>query len=92
MLILFTLLQGPAIIPEYGIPTGIAGLVLWFWRQDRKDRAEEKKADAARYEALSQDFRHIVQDNTAAIQRLTDALGTRTVQCPFLGPADSVRA
>lgn len=76
--------------PEYVASTGLAGLVLYFWRQDRRDRAEEKKAEAVRFEGVAKDFRTIVQDNTAAMTRLGDlieprrstALGSRIIPRP----------
>ncbi len=55
---------------------GLAGAMLYFWRQDRRDRAEEKRADVERLTNLAKDFRTIVQDNTVAITRLTDRLDT----------------
>jgi hypothetical protein len=71
-------------IPEYGVSTGIAGFVIYLWRQDRKDRDIERKLQEQRYQTLAEDFRRIVQDNTAAITSLKDSLLQRTVQCPLL--------
>lgn len=81
------LLLQATVIPEWGLSGGVAALVLWFWRQDRADRAAEKLKDAERYEALATDFRQIVQSNTEAMTKLSDALATRTVQCPFVTQA-----
>lgn len=78
MLALLTLIQAaapavPSPLAEYGIPGGIVGLVLYVWRegrkdreQERKDREVERKAQEDRYAALASDFRAIVQENTAS--------------------------
>lgn len=90
-LLLFLSAIGPiSALPEYGIPTGLAGLVLYFWRQDRKDRALEQAKAEERHAALAADFRTIVQENTQAIDALTAALSTRTVQCPWLAHQEDV--
>lgn len=65
-----------------GISTGMASLVLYFWRQDRKDRAEERKAADERHQVLAKDFKEIVQGNTIAMTRLTDSLSGRVI-CPL---------
>jgi len=69
----------------YGISTGIAGLVIYLWRQDRKDRDTERALQETRYAELAGDFRRIVQENTAAITSLKDSLATRTGTCPLAG-------
>jgi hypothetical protein len=89
MLALFLLQASATIIPEYGIPTGVAGLVLWFWRQDRSDRMREREAQEKRHHELAEDFRRIVQDNTRAITLLTDMVAARTTKCPFVERAEA---
>lgn len=67
--------QGAPIEAFGGVASaGLAGTMLYFWRQDRRDRAEEKRADSERLAKLAENFRTIVQDNTAAMTRLTDRL------------------
>ncbi len=86
MLILLLLLiqtTAPGAIPEYAIPAGTAGLVLWFWRQDRRDREVERKAQEERYAALAEDFRKIVQESTEAVVELREAI--KSGSCPFGG-------
>ncbi len=72
-------------IPEGLISTGVSGMVLYLWREDRKTRAEdqkrvdeERKAERTmeldRYEKLSMEFRTIVQENTEAIVKLTEKI------------------
>ena len=73
--LLDTALPSMGTLPEYGI----AAVVLYFWRQDRSDREKERDAQEARHSALASDFRAIVQENTAAIVALRDALGARHV-------------
>jgi hypothetical protein len=75
--------QGTPSLTEYGVSTGIAGFVIYLWRQDRKDRDVERKAQDVRYSELAADFRRIVQDNTAAITSLKDAMARNTNICPF---------
>jgi len=71
--------------------TGLAGIVLWLWRQDRQQHDADRKdaelrhaaaSDAAekRYSAIANDYRQIVTENTAAIQRLTDALSEQRLK------------
>lgn len=63
----------PSPLTEYGVPTGILGLVLYVWREGRKDREierlareVERQAQEERYASLAEDFRKIVQENTAS--------------------------
>ena len=78
MLFLLALIQAQATDPTsltgYGVSSGIAGLVIYFWRQDRKDRDVERAAQEVRYAELAGDFRKIVQENTAAITSLRDTM------------------
>ena len=85
MLFLLALIQAQAepSLTGYGVSTGIAGLVIYLWRQDRKDRDVERTAQEARYSELAADFRKIVQENTAAITSLKDTLMARTGTCPI---------
>jgi len=87
MLLLLLLQQATSpIIPEYVPATGVAAAVLYFWRQDRADRAKEREAEDMRHGAIASEFRSIVQENTAAITSLREALSrTSQVQCPFIG-------
>jgi hypothetical protein len=61
-------------IPQAGVSTGVAGLVIYFWRQDRKDRETERDAQEKRYQMLAEDFRMIVQENTTAITSLRESI------------------
>ena len=88
MLFILALIQAQAADPSltgYGVSTGIAGLVIYLWRQDRKDRDTERAAQEVRYSELAADFRKIVQENTAAITSLKDTLMTRNGTCPLSG-------
>lgn len=61
-------------LASLGLGGAAAAAILYAWRQDRTDRAEERKADQDRYNALAEDFRSIVQMNTAAFTQLTGAI------------------
>ncbi len=65
--------------PDSFISGGIGAVILFFWRQDRRDRAEVQKIELNRYEALAKDFRTIVEENTRAISTLAESVR----QCPF---------
>lgn len=56
----------------------MAGLILYLWNRDRVacDKRYEALVEASdkRYECLAQDFRKIVQENTAAVVSLREAL------------------
>lgn len=61
--------------PEIGVGLGtgglgLAGVIFYFYRQDRAETAK-------RYEELAGNFRKIVEDNTAAVTSLRDALALR---------------
>jgi len=58
-----------------GVGGAIAVFVIIVWRQDRRTWTSQ-------YERLAGDFRVIVQDNTAAMVKLTDHL-EKVVVCPF---------
>ncbi|MFN7996953.1 MAG: hypothetical protein U0Q18_25285 [Bryobacteraceae bacterium] len=91
------LLQGEMLAPHTLVPTisstGIAGLVLYFWRVDRQDRAKrdeerekqiekQRSEELQRVESITKSFQQIVVDNTKAMQALTDLL-------PFVCKAES---
>lgn len=49
---------------------GLAGIMFWFYREDRK-RAEEKlAASEARLATFTNEFRTIVENNTRAITEI----------------------
>mgnify|MGYP001562818035 FL=1 len=50
-------------LASLGVGGVLAGVIFHFYRQDRKTSED-------RYAALAQDFRTIVQDNTAAMVKL----------------------
>jgi hypothetical protein len=52
------------VLAQFGVGGVLAGILFWFYRQDRKD-AEQK------YGALALDFRSIVEANTRAITKLS---------------------
>jgi len=62
----------PDLSPFAGLGVGgiLAGVMFYFYRQDRKHSEE-------RFAALGSEFREIVQANTAAIVSLKDALNRR---------------
>ncbi len=61
-----------------GIGGVLAGVIFYFYREDRKaseDRLQKMhEACEARLNAITDDFRLIVQENTAASQKLTDLI------------------
>lgn len=61
-----------------GVGGVLAGIMFYFYRRDRKDSGERfatlTKDYGDRYEKLAQDFRTIVQDNTAALTRVVEAI------------------
>jgi len=50
---------------------GLAAWIFYFYRQDRKDAREKMRALLDRYDKHLDDFREIVENNTAAITKLT---------------------
>lgn len=64
-----------------GVGGAIAVLVLILWRMDRRTWSsvyeEDRKHSEERYVALAQEFRIIVRDNTAAMIRLAELIGSR---------------
>lgn len=90
MHLIAALLQSTS-IPDLGIGVGaggLAGVVFYFYRQDRKaneTRLSEIQAEnAKRMDGVLSDFRSIIEANTKAMTALTDQLASRTVQCPMV--------
>ena len=54
-------------LAQYGIGAVMAGVMFVIYRADRR-------ASEDRYAELASEFRSIVQENTVAITKLTDAL------------------
>ncbi len=76
-------------LASLGVGGVLAGILLVFYRQDRKssedrlsqerkaseDRyAQDRKASEDRYAALAMDFRRLVTENTAALTHNTEAV------------------
>lgn len=80
--------------PAIGVgsgPTALSAVMLYFYRQrelqiaaqkveERAALALERKESEARYAALAQDFREIVEKNTAVITRLLEPGASRHVR------------
>ena len=60
-------LEGLKWLAQFGLGAVMAGVMFVIYRADRR-------SSEARFGALANEFRTIVQDNTAAITKLTDAL------------------
>ncbi|MBM4043014.1 MAG: hypothetical protein FJ290_31380 [Planctomycetes bacterium] len=58
----------PEVAPVSAV--GLAGLLFYFYRTDRKHSEE-------RYAELAKDFRELIQHNTAALVGLKDSLNGR---------------
>ena len=54
-------------LPGLGIGGALAVMLFYFYRQDRRESTE-------RYAKLAQDFKTVIQENTAAIQGNTDII------------------
>ena len=61
-------------VAQWTSPVITGGLAIWifhFYRQDRKDARERLRALVDRYDKLAEGFRTIIENNTAAITKLT---------------------
>ena len=58
--------------PVTGI--GLAGLMFWFYREDRKKSEDKLAASEARLAAFTSEFRTIVENNTKAMVELSNHL------------------
>lgn len=79
------MLQSISLEPAVDLVTkaGLAGLILWLWREDRKSRESAATKADERYDGLVRDFRGIVESNTKAMAGLQEALRGRVVDCPW---------
>lgn len=64
-------------LSEFGVSAALSIAVLYFWRQDRQDRAAENKRRDEAYETIARGYRELVQANTEATTRLYDLLRGR---------------
>ena len=53
------------------LTSGLAAWIFYFYRQDRKDARERLRHLMERYHKISEEFRGIVERNTAAVTELT---------------------
>ena len=71
------LLQATNELPNFAGPitgVGLAGIMFWFYREDRK-RAEEKlAASEARLALFAHEFRTIIENNTKALIEIAHIL------------------
>lgn len=68
------LTDGVGDVVQWTSPLGTAGIVAWlfhFYRQDRKDARERLIQLMERYHTIAEEFRGIVERNTAAVTELT---------------------
>lgn len=49
----------------------LAAWIFYFYRQDRKDAREKLRSLLDRYDRLAESFRGIIENNTAAVTKLT---------------------
>lgn len=68
---------------EYGIGIGMALLIAALWQQDRKSRVAQQKAADARYGAVVEQIKSMVQENTAAMTKLSEGLAGKISNCPI---------
>jgi hypothetical protein len=74
---LSTILQAATELPNFTGPitgVGLAGIMFWFYREDRKRSEEKLAASEARLATFAIEFRTIVENNTKAMTELSNHL------------------
>jgi hypothetical protein len=65
--------------PTLGVGGILAGILFYFYRNDRREWMERYERMSIRFEGLAKDFKIVVQDNTKAITIITERIGKREV-------------
>lgn len=76
----------PALV-DLATKAGLAGLVLFLWREDRKSREAQQQRSDERHENLVQEttgrMLAVIEGNGKIIQQLLDSLQDKILDCPY---------